>query len=74
MGPSYARAYFKSAAKQTTKLATTNKTKIGQFKVLLRKVDEQNNILAALTEETRPISTAIARPAAVIHSFAPLPR
>jgi type I restriction enzyme S subunit len=61
MGTSYARAYFQSTAKQTTNLATTNKTKIGQFKVLLPKVDEQNSILTALKEETRPISAAISR-------------
>jgi type I restriction enzyme, S subunit len=61
MGTSYARAYFQSTAKQTTNLAATNKTKIGMFKVLLPKVDEQNRILTALNEETRPVNTAIAR-------------
>ena len=61
MGTSYARAYFQSTAKQTTNLAATNKTKIGQFKVLLPKVDEQNKILDALNEETRPVTAAIER-------------
>jgi type I restriction enzyme S subunit len=61
MGTSYARAYFQSTAKQTTNLASTNKTKIGQFKVLLPKVDEQKEILAALTEETGPVNNAISR-------------
>ena len=61
MGTSYARAYFQSTAKQTTNLAATNKTKIGQFEVLLPKVDEQNRILTALNEQTRPVNTAVSR-------------
>ncbi len=61
MGTHYARAYFQSTAKQTTNLASTNKTKIGQFEVLLPKVNEQQRILTALNEETRPIDTAISR-------------
>ena len=40
MGTRYARAYFESTAKQTTNLAATNRTKIGQFQVLLPTVDE----------------------------------
>ena len=61
MGTSYARAYFQSTSKQTTNLASTNKTKIGMFKVLLPKIDEQKSILAALAEETSPLVTALAR-------------
>jgi len=61
MGTSYARAYFQSTAKQTTNLASTNKTKIGQFVVLLPKVDEQKKILTAVREETRPVNAAISR-------------
>lgn len=61
MGTGYARAYFQSTAKQTTNLAATNRNKIGQFKVLLPPVDEQNRILAALDEETCPVNTAISR-------------
>ena len=61
MSTGYARAYFQSTAKQTTNLASTNKTKIGQFRVLLPKVDEQDRILAALHEETGPVNTAISR-------------
>jgi type I restriction enzyme S subunit len=61
MGTSYARAYFQSTARQTTNLAATNKTKIGLFKVLLPKVDEQTRILTALNDETRPVTTAITR-------------
>jgi len=61
MGTRYARAYFESTAKQTTNLASTNKTKIGQFAVLLPKVGEQQKILSALKEETAPVNIAISR-------------
>jgi type I restriction enzyme, S subunit len=61
MGTRYARAYFESTAKQTTNLASTNKTKIGQFAVLLPNVGEQQRILSALSEETRPLDIAISR-------------
>jgi len=61
MGTGYARAYFQSTAKQTTNLAATNKTKIGQLKVLLPSVDQQREILLALSEETVPLNTAISR-------------
>ena len=61
MGTRYARAYFESTAKQTTNLASTNKTKIGQFQVLLPNVDEQQSILSALKEETGPVNSAISR-------------
>jgi type I restriction enzyme S subunit len=61
MGTLYARAYFQSTAKQTTNLASTNKSKIGRFKVLLPKLEDQIVILAALDAETRPLNTAISR-------------
>ena len=61
MGTSYARAYFQSTAKQTTNLAATNKTKIGQLKVLLPTKHEQSTILVSLNEGVRPVSTAISR-------------
>jgi type I restriction enzyme, S subunit len=61
MGTGYARAYFQSTAKQTTNLASTNKTKIGQFEVLLPTVVEQQRILSALYEETRPVNIAVSR-------------
>lgn len=61
MGTAYARVYFQSTAKQTTNLAATNKTKIGQLAVLLPSVFEQTEILTALSEELRPVSTAISR-------------
>lgn len=61
MGTSYARAYFQSTAKQTTNLASTNKTKIGRLQVALPPVDEQRAILAAVAAETQPVNAAIAR-------------
>ncbi len=61
MGTGYARAYFQSTSKQTTNLASTNKTKIGQFKLLLPTVDEQHQILSALHGATLPVNTAISR-------------
>jgi type I restriction enzyme S subunit len=61
MGTRYARAYFESTAKQTTNLASTNKTKIGQFQVLLPNVNEQHGILSAINEETGPVNIAISR-------------
>jgi type I restriction enzyme S subunit len=61
MGTRYARAYFQSTAKQTTNLASTNKTTIGQFGVLLPKLDEQNRILVALNEKLQPVNGTISR-------------
>ena len=61
MGASYARAYFESTAKQTTNLASTNKTKIGMFKVLLPPTAEQKSLLTSLDTETLPMNTAISR-------------
>ena len=61
MGTSYARAYFQSTAKQTTNLASTNKTKIGRLQVPLPGLDEQRAILAAVATETQPVSAAISR-------------
>jgi len=61
LGTGYARAYFQSTAKQTTNLASTNKTKIGRLQVPLPPVAEQHEILAAVTAETSPLNAAVAR-------------
>ena len=61
MGTNSARAYFQSTAKQTTNLASTNKTKIGGLQVPLPPIDEQRAILATVAAETQPASAAIAR-------------
>jgi type I restriction enzyme S subunit len=57
----YAKTYFLRTAKQTTNLASTNKTTIGQFRVLLPSIEEQDAILAGLSSELSPLDTAIAR-------------
>jgi len=61
LGTRYARSYFESTAKQTTNLASTNKTKIGQFTVLLPAVEEQHSILSNLANALRPVQTAASR-------------
>jgi len=61
MGTNCARAYFQSTAKQTTNLASTNKTKIGRLRVPLPPIDEQRAILDAVATKTQPASAAIAR-------------
>ena len=61
MGTNSARAYFQSTAKQTTNLASTNKTKIGRLQVPLPPIDEQRAILEAVAARTQPASAAIAR-------------
>jgi type I restriction enzyme, S subunit len=57
----YAKAYFLLTAKQTTNLASTNKTTIGQFRVLLPNIKEQRNIFEQLTNDLNPVNEAIAR-------------
>jgi type I restriction enzyme, S subunit len=61
MGSNSARAYFQSTAKQTTNLASTNKTKIGRLQVPLPPIDEQRAILAAVAADTQPVGVAIDR-------------
>ena len=57
----YGKLYFLKTAKQTTNLASTNKTTIGRFRVLLPSVEEQDAILRGLEDELNPVSAAIAR-------------
>lgn len=61
MGTNSARAYFQSTAKQTTNLASTNKTKLGRLQVPLPPINEQRSILATVAVATQPAITAIAR-------------
>lgn len=61
LGSYYAKLYFLKTAKQTTNLASTNKTTISQFRVLLPNIDEQDAILHGLDVELDPVTTAIAR-------------
>jgi type I restriction enzyme, S subunit len=57
----YAKLYFLRSAKQTTNLASTSKTTIGQFRALLPSVDEQDAVLRGLEAELKPVTTAIHR-------------
>ena len=57
----YAKLYFLRTAKQTTNLASTNKTTIGQFRLLLPPIGEQDSILAGLASELEPVVAAISR-------------
>ncbi|CAK0775358.1 type I restriction enzyme, S subunit [Gammaproteobacteria bacterium] len=57
----YAKLYFLRTAKQTTNLASTNKTTIGQFRVLLPPLNEQDSILAGLVTGLESVIAAIAR-------------
>jgi type I restriction enzyme S subunit len=61
LGTRYAQSYFIRTAKQTTNLASTNKTTLGRFKVLLPNVAEQRRILSGLDAELRPIEEAVQR-------------
>ncbi len=45
----YGRSYFLSVAHKTTNLACINKTKLGRFPTLLPRLDEQVNIVKALS-------------------------
>jgi type I restriction enzyme S subunit len=55
----YAKVYFLRRAKQTTNLASTNKTTIGQFPVLLPSVEEQASLLGVLEAQTADVNRAI---------------
>ncbi|MEI6206307.1 MAG: restriction endonuclease subunit S [Desulfuromonadales bacterium] len=61
LGSNYAKTYFLLTAKQTTNLASTNKTTIGRFRVPLPPIEEQQKILDGLEVLTSPISLAIDR-------------
>ncbi|MEO1390472.1 MAG: restriction endonuclease subunit S [Cyanobacteria bacterium J06634_6] len=61
LGSQYSKNYFLLTAKQTTNLASTNKTKIGQFPVVLPNTDEQDTILEVLDEKVESIEEALSR-------------
>jgi type I restriction enzyme S subunit len=58
---SYARNYFQQTSKQTTNLASTNKTTIGRFRVPLPSINEQDAILEALEAKLHPVAATIGR-------------
>ncbi|PAV11510.1 hypothetical protein ASJ81_10055 [Methanosarcina spelaei] len=55
----YAKEYFLRTGKQTTNLASTNKTTIGQFPIPLPKVEEQDLILDKVENELEGIERAM---------------
>ena len=59
LGAQYARRYFIETATKTTNLASTNKTHLKNFPVLLPPEDEQINILDYIVENTGKFDTAI---------------
>lgn len=61
LGSEYSKTYFLRTAKQTTNLASTNKTTIGQFRVPLPEITEQERILQYLEMELKPINEARTR-------------
>jgi type I restriction enzyme S subunit len=58
---SYAKDYFLRTAKQTTNLASTNKTTIGNLRIVLPSISEQTRILEGLELEGEPVNEAISR-------------
>jgi type I restriction enzyme S subunit len=61
MGSQHGRRYFQLTAKQTTNLAATNGTTVGNFPLLLPRTDEQQCILNWLEERTMPLAEVSAR-------------
>ena len=61
MGSPHGRTYFQVTAKQTTNLAATNSTTLGNLPLPLPSIDEQAGILAWVDEVTHPLEMAIQR-------------
>ena len=59
MGSLHGRTYFYLTAKQTTNLAATNRTTLGNFPIYLPSTSEQQTVLDQLSERTRASNTAI---------------
>jgi type I restriction enzyme S subunit len=59
MGSRYGRNYFQITAKQTTNLAATNSTTLGNFPLRLPHVDEQRVILDWIDENAGPLDKAV---------------
>jgi len=55
MSSGYGRAYFTATSKQSTNLASTNSTKLGNFPLPLPETEEQKEILWHISEETAAI-------------------
>ena len=61
MGSFHARTYFYVTAKQTTNLAATNQTTLGNLPMYLPSDDEQSSILNHITAQCRAQNEAIGR-------------
>ena len=61
LGSAYGRAYFTATSKQSTNLASTNSTKLGNFPLPLPSVDEQERVVSFLDRETRKIDALVAK-------------
>lgn len=61
LGSRQGRSYFEITAKRTTNLASTNSTTLGSLPLFLPGVAEQQQILDALSLETRSLETPINR-------------
>lgn len=61
MTSSHGRNYFTFTSQQSTNLASTNATKLGNFPVPLPSIQEQDAILADIRERAASITTAVSR-------------
>lgn len=61
MASQHGRIYFELTAKRTTNLASTNKTTLGAFPLVLPDIEEQIQILKFINEETREINALLDR-------------
>ena len=59
LGSDYAKNYFLLTAKQTTNLASTNKSTMGKFHIPLPNLQEQNSILFDIERLTSPIDQTV---------------
>ncbi len=60
LAAAYSRDYFMRTAKQTTNLASTNKTTVGNHRVATPPLEEQRATLAALSQRLSPVHSAVA--------------
>ncbi|MBN1316969.1 MAG: restriction endonuclease subunit S [Anaerolineales bacterium] len=61
MSSQHGKNYFTSTSKQTTNLATTNSTQLKNFALMLPTIDEQEQIIHYINDETGKIDDAIAK-------------
>jgi type I restriction enzyme, S subunit len=59
MGSQHGKNYFTSAAKQTTNLATTNSTQLKNLPIILPPLEEQENIIAYVSNKAGTIDKTI---------------